>query len=370
MTHTILEANRINRAQSTFGRHLKQPLMLGVFALNGSGSGGICTLPSSFEMTWAHNLKIAQMADAFGLELFMPLSRWIGFGGKSNYAGDTFEPLSYMAGIAASTKRIMTIVTLHVPFVHPVLIAKAISTIDHISNGRAGINMVMGWLKPELALFGLTPMATDDRYAYGAEWLSIVHKLWCEQEPFDHEGESFQLKGLISNPKPVQQRPPIVSAAMSDAGLAFACEHADLTFASFKGYEQLKTHCANLRAKAKEIGNPEVGVVSLSLVICRETEAEARAYHQSLRDHSDLEAAANFAACSGMDLSTLTEAERDKVLRDLAMNPGNATLIGTPTQVADQIEEMHVCGVSALFVGFHDYLQEFPFFHQNVMPLL
>ena len=275
-----------------------------------------------------------------------------------------------MAGIAASTKRIMTIVTLHVPFVHPVLIAKAISTIDHISNGRAGINMVMGWLKPELALFGLTPMATDDRYAYGAEWLSIVHKLWCEQEPFDHEGESFQLKGLISNPKPVQQRPPIVSAAMSDAGLAFACEHADLTFASFKGYEQLKTHCANLRAKAKEIGNPEVGVVSLSLVICRETEAEARAYHQSLRDHSDLEAAANFAACSGMDLSTLTEAERDKVLRDLAMNPGNATLIGTPTQVADQIEEMHVCGVSALFVGFHDYLQEFPFFHQNVMPLL
>lgn len=327
------------------------------------------TLPSSYEMTWQHSLEVAKMADTMGLELFMPLTRWIGFGGDSNYAGDTFETLTYMAGIAAHTTRIMTVVTLHVPFVHPTYAAKAIATLDHISRGRAGINMVLGWLKPEMAMFGLEPMSTEDRYQYGAEWLSIVRRLWNEYEPFDHEGRFFQLKGLWGNPKPVQKQPMIVSAAISDAGIRFACDQADMTFASFHGHEHLRQHCSKLRGLAAA-GGRDVGVVSLSLIVCRETEAEAKDYYARLCASADLVAAENFARLSGAELGAMTPVARDRYLRDLAMSPGNATIVGSPEQVASQIAQLHDCGVSALFLGFHDYLAELPLFAERVMPLL
>lgn len=369
MKHTILESDRVSRADSIFGQNSKQPLMLGIFALNGTGSAGINTLASSYEMTWDHSVKVAKMADELGLELFMPLTRWVGFGGESNYAGDTFETLTYMAGIAAHTERLMTVVTMHVPFLHPTYAAKAIATLDHISNGRAGINMVLGWLKPEMGMFGLTPMSTEDRYEYGSEWLKIIRRLWNEYEPFDHQGRFFEINGLISNPKPIQKDPVIVSAAMSDAGIQFACNEADLTFSSFQSHDHLAEHTQKLRSLAEK-GGRDVGVVSLSLIICRETEEEAKAYYEQLRDKIDYVAAENFARASGANIDTMDAEARTAYLQKLALTPGNAIVVGNPEQVADQIEQLHACGVSSLFIGFHDYFAELPFFAERVLPIL
>lgn len=364
------EPARATSGSGSFAQYREQPMMLGIFATNGSASVGINTVPSSYELSWDHSLAIAELADRIGFELFMPLSRWRGFGGTSNYAGETYEPLTYMAAIAAMTRRVMTIVTLHLPFVHPVLAAKAIATIDHVSRGRSGINMVMGWYKAEMGMFGLSPHITEDRYAYGAEWLEIVERLWTEDKPFDHDGRFFQLKDCISDPKPLQTRPPIVSAAMSESGVRFASQHADLTFASFHGHDHLRDHSRNLRKVATEVGNPGVGLVCVSIIVCRETEAEARSFFNHLRANADLVAARNLAVQSGTDVDAVPKEKQEEFLRDVAMSAGSVALVGSPEQIASQIRDLHASGVNALFLGFHDYLRELPFFAERVLPIL
>lgn len=344
--------------------------MLGIFAVNGSGSGGITTAPSSYEMTWNHSLTLARMADEIGLELFMPVSRWRGFNGASNYAGETYETFTYMSAIAAVTKRLMTVVTLHCPLIHPVFAAKAIATIDHVSGGRGGINMVMGWYKEEMGMFGVAPHQTSERYAYAVEWLEIVRRLWAESEPFDYKGKFFNLENLISGPKPIQIAPPIVSAATSPEGIGFAATHADLTFARSDDLERLREHSTRLRATADASGNMGVGVVSMCHIVCRETEQEAQDYFQYLRDNADLIAARNLALSSGVDISKIPEDQRDNALRDIAMASGSVAIIGTPEQVADKITEIHKVGVDALFLLFHDYLRDLPYFAERVLPLL
>ncbi|WP_336951199.1 LLM class flavin-dependent oxidoreductase [Sphingobium aromaticivastans] len=362
--------SRIPRAESPFAECRKQPLMLGIFATNGTGSGGIHTVPSSYEVSWDHSLAIARLADEIGLELFMPVSRWRGFGGESNFAGETYETLTYMAAIAAVTRRLMTIVTIHLPMVNPVFAAKAIATIDHVSRGRGGINMVMGWYQQEMGMFGLAPHKQEERYAYAIEWLDIVRRLWAEEEPFDFKGRFFDLKNLVSAPKPIQVAPPIVSAATSIDGINFAAHHADLTFARSDDPQRLREHGEKVRAMAAETGNSDVGMASLSLVVCRETEAEAKRHHQHLRDNADLVATRNLAISSGINVDAIPEDKREAALRDIAMSAGSDALIGTPEQVAEKIAQFHQAGVEALFLGFHDYLEELPFFAQRVLPLL
>lgn len=364
------QQDRISRANSLYADHRQQPMMLGIFATNGTGAGGIHTVPSSYEVSWDHSLAIAQLADEIGFEMFMPVSRWRGFGGESNFAGDTYETLTYMAGIAAVTKRLMTIATIHLPMVHPVFAAKAIATIDHISGGRSGINMVMGWYRQEMGMFGLAPHKLEDRYAYATEWLEIVRNLWRSADPFDHDGAFFRLENLVSAPKPVQASPPIVSAATSADGIAFAARHADLTFARSDDRERLREHSRAMREMAAAAGNHDVGVASLSLVVCRETEAEAKRFHQHLRDNADLIATRNLALSSGVNVDAIPPEQREAVLRDMALSAGADALIGTPEQVAERISEFHDAGVNALFLGFHDYLAELPFFAERVLPLL
>ena len=85
------------------------------------------------------------MADRAGIEFFLPIARWKGFGGEVNSREWCFETLTYAAALAGVTQRIALFSTVHVPMVHPVFAAKALATVDHASGGRAGLNIVCGW---------------------------------------------------------------------------------------------------------------------------------------------------------------------------------------------------------------------------------
>jgi FMNH2-dependent dimethyl sulfone monooxygenase len=90
-----------------------------------------------------------------------------------HYSGRTFETFAWAAGLAAMTKQIAVLSTVHVPVHHPVLTAKLASTIDHISRGRFGLNIVCGWYKPEMEMFGRDISAHDDRYSAADEWVTL-----------------------------------------------------------------------------------------------------------------------------------------------------------------------------------------------------
>ena len=93
------------------------------------------------------------------------------------------------------TERIALFSTVHVPMVHPVFAAKALTTVDHAVGGRAGLNIVCGWSPQEFELFGLTMI--EDRYAQGLEWVEIMERIFAGGAPFDYEGRFYQLKRRI-----------------------------------------------------------------------------------------------------------------------------------------------------------------------------
>ena len=149
-------------------------LKIGTFGLNVDGACAMTIIDGVFHPTWDNVLDLTGAADAAGFEALVPVARWRGFGGKTNFNGSCFETFTWAAGVGASTRRSTVFSTCHVPTVHPIVAAKQGTTIDHITRGRFALNIVCGWFEPELEMFGAPLMAHDERYAYAAEWLAVL----------------------------------------------------------------------------------------------------------------------------------------------------------------------------------------------------
>src|SRR6187549_1689045 len=160
-------------------------LKLGTFCTNLSGGCAISSIDGVLEADWPSTLALAQMGDAMQFEALVPVGRWKGFGGVTNFNHAGFECFSWASAIGASTKYSGVFATSHVPTVHPVMAAKQATTIDHVTGGRFALNIVTGWNRPEIEMFGSPLMAHDDRYDCAVEWLDVMKKLWTRDEPFD-----------------------------------------------------------------------------------------------------------------------------------------------------------------------------------------
>src|SRR5699024_8416809 len=152
------------------------------------------------ELSWAHTLEIAQKADRLGFEAMLPVARYRGMGGETNFNGENYETHTWAAGLAQATEQIMLFSTTHVPTKHPIVAAKESVTVDHISNGRFGLNMTMGWYKAEMEMFGGTQRQHDERYRFGSEWIEIAKRMWTEDR-ISFDGNFFEIKDAMSDPK-------------------------------------------------------------------------------------------------------------------------------------------------------------------------
>ena len=133
-------------------------LKLGTFSTNLEGGCAITPMDGTLKADWPSTLTLARMADVMEFEALVPVGRWRGFGGVTNFNGPGFESYSWAAGIGASTNYSSVFATSHVPTVHPIMAAKQGATIDHITGGRFTLNVVTGWHKPEIEMFGI-PLA-------------------------------------------------------------------------------------------------------------------------------------------------------------------------------------------------------------------
>ena len=246
---------------------------LGIFSANADGGLTLTRVPERWPARWDQVVEVAQMADRAGIEFFLPIARWKGFGGEVNNREWSFETLTYAAALAGVTRRIALFSTVHVPMVHPVFAAKALATVDHASGGRAGLNIVCGWSPQEFELFGLTMI--EERYAQGLEWAEIMERIFAGGPPFDYEGRFYRLKGVSGQPVPVQRpRPVTLNAAFSPVGRDFAARTADFLFTTFVDIEGGRPHIADMAARAHAAGR-EVGVYTTCHVVCRPTQTEA-----------------------------------------------------------------------------------------------
>lgn len=350
-------------------------LKLGLFGLNGKGSAHT-TVPEAYRPTWQAALSASRLADEAGFEAIVAYARWKGYiSGKPEHAsGVILDPFTFCAGIAQATRHAAVFATSHAPTIHPLVAAKQCATIDIISNGRLALNVVAGWNRPELEMFGAPFREHEARYQHLAEWLTVVERLWSESGEIDFRGEFFAISKGMSQPKPIQQpRPPIMSAGGSEIGRRFACERADLCFILLHrdNPEAWAAQIAQYKKFAWDEFGRKVQVWTLAPVVQRDTDAEAEAY----RDHyavenADRESVEAWISGHQGTAKGMSDEARRSLSRHFAAGGGGYQLIGSADTLSERLACLSDAGLDGILFTWVDFEDGLKRFARDVLPQL
>lgn len=347
---------------------------LAVFGVNDNRGLVMTTADGPPEATWEESREIALRADRLGFEAIIPLARWKGYGGDYNMGGRVFETFTWAAGVAAVTERLQVFATLHVPTVHPVLAAKMGATVDHISGGRFGLNIVAGWQPEEIAMFGSAQREHDERYEVADEWAQVVDQLWTTPGEADFEGQYFSVPGGFLEPKPLQHpRPLVMSAGISPAGRRFAAMHADLVFVAIADPAATAGTVAEVKRFAREEHGNNLQVFGRAHVTCKETADEAKAaYRHFILDHGDRQAGENVLRMLMGNSQTIDyESAQQQALVEAVIRGYFAhSVIGTPDEVVQQFADLAEAGLDGVAVTWNDYGEGLDQYEERLLPLM
>ena len=302
----------------------------------------------------------------------------------------SFDPLTLLPALAMVTERLGLIATASTTFEPPYLIARRFASLDHISGGRAGWNLVTT-SNPDAALnFGLTEhMEHGERYRRAREFFDVVTGLWDSwaddafvrdvdrgiyfdpgrMHVLDHRGEFLSVRGPLNIARPIQGWPVIVQAGASEAGRQLAADTAEMVFASGGNLADAQRLYADIKERARAAGrDPDhIKILPGCLVVVGDTVAEAEAKRALLdsRVHPD-SGIASLSIALGHDASTfdldaplpdipesnasksgrqriIDRARRDNLtvrqLAQIAGTYGGLAMVGTPATIADRMEE-------------------------------
>jgi len=347
-------------------------LKLGLFGANCSSGRAVTMVPERWSGSWQDCLRLAQMADAAGIEFMLPIGRWKGYGGDTDYQGATLETVTWATGLLAKTKRLTVFGTVHAPLIHPVIAAKEFVTADQIGEGRFGLNIVVGWNEGEFEMFGVHQRDHELRYEYGQEWIDAIKMMWSEPDDLDFDGQFIKLKKVRSKPKPFGgTRPVIMNAGASKTGQAFAIRNCDALFSSTtRGtLGESAEHIRKVKALAKD-GGREIDVYTVGVVTCRPTTAEAEDYYRHcVLDHADWSAVDNILAMKNITPTTYP-GEFVQMRNHFANGLGGVPIVGNLDAVAAELGKLSAAGFEGIAVSLVNYADELPYFCQEVLPRL
>ena len=296
------------------------------------------------------------------------------------------DPLLLVSAMAAVTRHLGFGLTANLTYEAPYLFARRLSTLDHLTRGRVGWNIVTGYLDSAAKAMGLTQQVEHDRrYDQADEYLEVLYKLWEGSWEDDavvedrerriyaqpekvhkvqHEGEFYRVQGYhLCEPSP-QRTPLLFQAGSSARGLQFAGQHAECVFISGQNKQATRAQVDKVRDAARAAGrDPQAVKVFMGItVIVAATEAQAWAKHDEYLSYASAEAGvAHFAASTAIDFAryeldepiqyvkgnaiesatkTLQNNDwtRRKLLDQHALGGRYITLVGDPEQVADELE--------------------------------
>lgn len=365
------QMTQVGRAQANPLRNANR-LKLGVFAFNGAG-GAFTHHPDRFTPNWDNNIRIAQLADGLGLEALIPYAKWKGFVGDGHYSGRTYETFAWASALAALTSNIAVLSTVHVPIYHPLIVAKLGATIEQISRGRFGLNIVCGWFPPEMQMFGNGINVVPDRYGAADEWVSVLKRLWQEDRSFDFEGQYYTLKQAFSDPKPIGPPPVLMNAGGSDRGKNFAAQHCDVAFVlPFDPRpEAIRAQVDSYRRLARETYGRDIQIWTFSYCVQRDNLAEAKAYVDDYADRQgDVAAADNFIRENIAHADTVPPEVMAKMRRSLMAGIGSYPLLGKEDDIAGKLEELSQSGVDGVLLTWLDFEGGLGKFGASVLPRL
>jgi FMN-dependent oxidoreductase (nitrilotriacetate monooxygenase family) len=333
---------------------------------------------------------------------------------KRSHTVTSFDPLTLLPALAVQTKHLGLIATASTTFEPAYMIARRFASLDHISGGRAGWNIVTT-SNPDAALnFGLDEhMEHDERYARAREFYDVVTGLWDSFaddafvrdvdsgvffEPermhvLNHKGRYLSVRGPLNIARPVQGWPVIVQAGASEAGRQLAAETAEVVFAAGTRLEDDQAFYADVKGRAEKAGRDPEGIKILpgAFVVVGETDDEAREKRLKLDSLvHDESAIASLSIALGTDASkfdpdgplpeipesnqsrsgrarVVALAARDKLtVRQLAQRLGGyagLAFVGSPKTVADGLERWFVergCdGFNIMFPYLPEGLEDF-----------
>jgi alkanesulfonate monooxygenase len=303
----------------------------------------------------------------------------------------SFDPMTLLPALAVVTERLGLIATASTTFNDPYHIARKFASLDHISNGRSGWNLVTT-SNPDAALnFGLDEhMEHGERYERGREFYDVVTGLWdswaddafikdvennrffdpARMHVLNHAGEHFRVRGPLNIARPIQGWPVIVQAGASDAGRQVAAEIAEMVFAAGGTIEAARAYYADIKGRAQAAGrNPDhLKVLPGALVVVGDTVEEARRRRTLLDSlvHAD-SGIGSLSIALGCDASqfdldgplpedipetnqsksgrqrVIDRARRENLtvrqLAQIAGGYGGNAFTGTPKTIADEMEE-------------------------------
>ncbi|MDM4761606.1 LLM class flavin-dependent oxidoreductase [Galbitalea sp. SE-J8] len=334
---------------------------------------------------------------------------------------DFFEPITLLAAIAASTSHIGVVGTATTSYNEPYSIARRFATLDHISGGRAGWNVVTSVVPLEAANFGRAQhFEHEERYRRAEEFVDVVRRLWdgatddaflrdqrtgvyldtAKRRAIDHDGAWFRIAGPLNVSRPPQGHPVVFQAGASPVGQAFAAKHGEVLFTATTDLDQAIAYRARVRELAVEAGRAadSIKVWPVFTPIVADTDAEAREKLDHLQSllHDDVLRRSIQDNIGDIDftefdldapLPEIPESNRSKsrrdgilaiareknlTLRQLALEFNErGTTAGSPETIADRIESWFRAGAADGFNVSFPYLPDtLDGFVDRVLPIL
>lgn len=336
----------------------------GVFLPVANGGWIVSKSAPRLDGLYPQNRAAAVLADEIGLDFVMSMAKFRGFGGETDHWGAALESVTLMAALAEATSRVRIWATLHPLLQNPAVAAKMIATLDHVSGGRAGLNVVSGAYRDEFSQMGAWDDALDhdDRYALAQEWTQLVKRLWAEAS-VSHDGRFFTLQDCRSEPKPLgRPRPELICAGMSERGFAFAVAETDACFIGGEDEAGLREASRRAKALAAQLGRT-IRTYAMCTVIHARTDAAAQDLAAVYRDGVDLAAVTTMLSHWGVPPERLAEtAKRQGAFM-------TRTVVGAPASCAEQIRALvETCELDGLMLIFPDYEAGLRMFGAEILP--
>jgi len=348
-------------------------MQVGVFVPINNNGWLISETSPQYKPSFDLNKKIALAAERHGLDFLLSMIKLRGFGGKTEFWDYGLESFTLMAGLAAVTEKIRIYATCPTLIIPPAFAARMGVTLDSISHGRFGMNLITGWQPPEYTQMGLWPGEEHfrNRYKMLDEYAQVLRELWATGRS-NFKGEYYRMEDCLVQPTP-QADMKIICAGSSDAGLAFSAKWADYAFCLGKGVNTPKAFADNnerLAAATAKTGR-DVQVFVLVMVIAAETDEEAMAKWQLYNDGVDLAAIGWLADQGAADTVNTDTNVRQLAAPEGAVNLNMGTLVGSYENVARMLDEIaEVPGTGGVLLTFDDFELGVEDFGTRIQPLM
>lgn len=341
---------------------------LGLFLPVANGGWILSKNKPELDGSYSYNRQCAVLAEAAGMDFIMSMSKFRGYGGETQHWNSSLDPIVLMAALSEVTSKVKIVTTLHTLLQNPAVAAKMMATLQQVSSGRAGLNVVTGSYKGEFAQMGAWPedVNHDQRYDLAYEWVRAVKALWADDSVTMH-GEYVTLDDCESWPKP-DQRPFLVCAGSSEIGMRLTSEEMDAIFLSGATGPDLAKNSQRAKAIAAEYGR-NIRTYSMMTLVIGNTDAEAQSAAQHYAAGLDEGALAGMMRAYGfLDAEIGKENDFTRKARSSFMS---AQIIGSAKSVTEQLGDLfEAAGHDGMMVIFDDYIKSLPIFGAEILPAL